>query len=665
MTSKLKNTKLLKIIREETQKALQEQVRELDPGQDEQETEDLLAQVEKRAAESGLTGQPLKALKHLMLHRGLDYETALERAKKVAKMHGTEEKNPDYDPALSKLMQAQRGGMSIAEMLFKLSKGELPNDKLGDVFELKSILRNNQATRSKNGRLLIFAMESVLNDMIAQAKVKKDPNATYTIVTNGKAQKKKYASKVFKDEMRPKMREALAAMVVSVSIDPSDPRYKEIKQKTTNEGNIFTKFWIWIRDTIDDILEYLVAPLSASINILETVIRSPGTAYRIITGQREKCMAAGIVFPSYKPAGVGIPVGHAAFLVILPQGEQKEGEEPESYKIQMYDFGRYSTGGGTMTIRKRDVNNARKYRKDVGTVRQTELKGFGKLEWGPTGQLTSETQNNIMIAFRKNSRYRKYAKNSSTMVAWLKDIDPFKAEEEAKRFKVRPYGLFYRGEDKFGYTVNGRPKKFDLKDEDGNVVKDKKGRTKKTTSTIMQVENCATFVLLCLNKAAKSGASIGAKIRAQLLATPRSLINMLANEFDEEVTTYGTDSGEKTLKFRQDMQRDDGIFDLDVSGEDWEEIGKKAAGRGVVKPGSAITWRARKRGATNQKVYAALQRAMPAKVFENPYFKGWNVGNPGKRTKRLIAMYQISKGVPDKDVDGRLGKDTWDLFRNE
>ena len=181
----------------------------------------------------------------------------------------------------------------------------------------------------------------------------------------------------------------------------------------------------------------------------------------------------------------------------------------------------------------------------------------------------------------------------------------------------------------------------------------------------MQVENCATFVLLCLNKAAKSGASIGAKIRAQLLATPRSLINMLANEFDEEVTTYGTDSGEKTLKFRQDMQRDDGIFDLDVSGEDWEEIGKKAAGRGVVKPGSAITWRARKRGATNQKVYAALQRAMPAKVFEDPYFKGWNVGNPGKRTKRLIAMYQISKGVPDKDVDGRLGKDTWDLLRNE
>ena len=177
-------------------------------------------------------------------------------------------------------------------------------------------------------------MESVLNDMIAQAKVKKDPNATYTIVTNGKEQKKKYASKVFKDQMRPKMQEALAAMVVSVSIDPSDPRYKQIKQKTTNEGNIFTKFWIWIRDTIDDILEYLVAPLSASINILETVIRSPGTAYRIFTGQREKCMAAGIVFPSYKPAGVGIPVGHAAFLVILPQGEQKEGEEPENYKIQ-------------------------------------------------------------------------------------------------------------------------------------------------------------------------------------------------------------------------------------------------------------------------------------------------------------------------------------------
>ena len=84
MTLNLKNTRLLKIVKEETQKVLQEQVRELDPGQDEQETEDLLAQVEKRAAESGLTGQPLKALKHLMLHRGLDYETALERAKKVA-----------------------------------------------------------------------------------------------------------------------------------------------------------------------------------------------------------------------------------------------------------------------------------------------------------------------------------------------------------------------------------------------------------------------------------------------------------------------------------------------------------------------------------------------------------------------------------------------------
>ena len=639
MTPKLKNTKLLKIIQEETLKVVQEQ----------QDTEELLAQVEKEAAETGLEGQPLKAYKHLRLQKGLDHKTALERAEKVAKMYGTEEKNPDYNPSLSKLLQVERNGLSIAEMLFNLGQGNLPAGQLGDIWELKSILKNNKATRNKQGRLLVFTMETILNDMLAQAKVKKDPDATYTIVTNGKEEKKKYASKILKDDVRKKLGDALTAMVPAFSIDPSHPNYKEIfsskgvrgDSEPVNEGNIFTKFWMWVRKTIDDIKDFVLGPISGTLNFIEQVIRSGNVIYRLATDKRMKTLAAGIVFPSYVPDGAfGMAVGHAALLLIIPESEE---EDNEDYKIKIYDFGRYTRGGGDMKVTAKDYNKTKAKYGTIGTVRQGDLTGFGKLEWNRFGNLTDETQTNIMMALRKNTLMRKYARKSDTKVAWLKDIDPKKAEEEARRFPIRPYGLFFRNYKKFGYFKNEKPV---------------------TVKNEVQIENCATFVLKVLNSADLTGGSISSQIRAKALATPDDLINLLSNEFDEEVTTYGTSGGAKALQFRKDMERDDGLFDF--SGQNWEEIAKKAATRGVVKPGSAITFGARRRGATNQEVYAALARALPAKVFEDPYFKGrWNKGKPGKRTKRLIAMYQISKKLPEKDIDGRLGKDTWELLKNE
>lgn len=598
-------------------------------------------------------------------------------------------KNPNYDPNLSVVLKSEIQGYPVAATLWELGRGNVPAQMSKNFFpELESLFRSKGRAKgggySKNLKLLKWTASAVWNDMIAQAKQKKGGSDDKT------------NEKIFKDEKtRKDVRKSLQAMVAAFSIDPSDPKFKEVQGNTTNEGNIFTRFWMWVKKFIEDIKDFIMGPISGTLNFIEQAIRAPYTLYRIIKGTREKQLAGGVVFTQYVPAGAGLPVGHAAMMLIIPQGtskkkavnEKEEKEAKETYKVKVYDFGRYTTGGGDMRISRADFA-ATKGKGDVGSVRETTLTGFGELEWNSLGQLTNESQINLVAALKRNARYRKYASTSPTKVAWLKDIDVKKAEAEARKFPMRPYGLFFRGDREFGYFKGSKFVQKTVKRR-GKMVKKRVVKPGKFIKAgVQQIENCSTFVLKCLNSAAVSGASISSRIRARALATPDDLINMLANEFDEEVTIYDTGDGKGIPKSkggifktagkgkagvddwadtRKDMLRVDPLFGGsgdEPAGEDLKALKSKA--KRSVQGGSAILRSARRKGATSKRVYAALERALPKEVFDDPEFKGkWNRGAAGKRTKILVAMYQTLKKFPPEEIDGRIGPFTWGKLRRE
>ena len=64
-----------------------------------------------------------------------------------------------------------------------------------------------------------------------------------------------------------------------------------------------------------------------------------------------------------------------------------------------------------------------------------------------------------------------------------------------------------------------------------------------------EMASCATFIMDILNGASRTGSSIGAEVRSQLLASPHSIVTTLANEFDERLESWRGEGDRKSGKF--------------------------------------------------------------------------------------------------------------------
>ena len=455
------------------------------------------------------------------------------------------EKRPDYDPKLSKLIQ------SDMQRLHKMAtKSWFFGRK-----EHEEIVSNFTPTpeSSKEHKMFFELLKAVAMHLAARG--------------TGDDDLKKFE---LKSSDYSKINKGLQAAIALFGIPTDHPKFKEIyaQQKAISEGKrppdskilisegFWSKFWNFIVSIWDWVFATLIDfGISETYRTIEQAVRALGTIKQKYFrdtkkyGGERKTNALAIAF-------VGNPIyGHSGLCLIM-----------NSRTLVYADFGRYATMSYVLSSAKATFRKLkRKYKlgdkeamRSIGTTRYKKISLPRALKYNG-GDLTDQSRADIMNALAKsglpgNDNINGQWKWLGSRVAWIKDIDVKKANKMILNFPARPYSWWNTGE------LSGLTRS-DAEDElskDGN----KKAKKNKELQEIPMDEkaSCATFVMDILNGASKTGSSMGAELRSQLLASPHSIITTLANEFDERLETWrgsGNRKGGKFFKKRETFTSSD------------------------------------------------------------------------------------------------------------
>ena len=376
------------------------------------------------------------------------------------------------------------------------------------------------------------------------------------------------------------IRKGFETAIALFGIPMDHPKFKEIwaQEKAIKEGRepppdtvilegFFSTIWSWIKSAWNWVVATLVdVGVAESYRKIEQSIRALGSLATLQNpfNRGRKTTACAIAFAGY-------PLyGHAGLVLIK-----------DDKTILYADFGRYGAGARRVTsgsaaeynkiFQNSKLKNTKANRKimenSVGTVRKKQIKLKNRIKYEKDGDITDSSRYDIMMALSRSDIPKNYVRGDYSLtgsrVAWLKDVDVKIAERLINTFKTRPYSWWNTGE--FSGWVKSKVQKDSTRR--GKARQNSKRLTKKIRDQLNAIPideqaSCATFVMDILNGATKSGASIGAEVRSQLLASPHAIVTTLANEFDERLETWnwgsknrGSYKKQKTLTLQESKIR--------------------------------------------------------------------------------------------------------------
>ena len=444
------------------------------------------------------------------------------------------EKKPNYDPKLAKLIQANMKRlhkMATKSWFF----GRKEHEEIVKYFA-------TSAESSKEHKMFFALLKAVAMHLAARGTGDDD-------------------LKIFrlKSNDYNKVNAGLQAAIALFGIPTDHPKFIEIynQQKAISEGrtpldskilvqegfwskfwNLLVSIWDWVTATLVDV------GISEAYRTIEQTFRFLGTVKQKYFrdteyyGGERKTDALAIAF-------VGVPkYGHSGLCLIM-----------DKYNLVYADFGRYQTLAYVLPSAKATFRKLKtKYKlgdkeamRSIGTTRYKEISLPRALKYNG-GDLTDQSRADIMNALAKSGLPGKDNINGQwgwlgSRVAWVKDIDVEKAKKMILNFPARPYSWWNTGEAS-GWSNSDAQDKLSADGE--KKAKKKKENQEKPMD---EMASCATFIMDILNGASRTGSSIGAEVRSQLLASPHSIVTTLANEFDERLESWRGEGDRKSGKF--------------------------------------------------------------------------------------------------------------------